>query len=680
VFVVISFFRARDKFHKFENPNRFLFGRAVPLIVLFLVVAAIVAFCIFYYFVPAAAGELAVQIGSLAIFNIFIIWIAFSLGNLVLINHQTKFPAITVLIAIAVFSTAFDLNDNHEVRKLERNVEEQDNVSFALTHWLRSRPDRAYYQARSFPHIEALNLQPESRDSQITERREYPIYVIAAQGGGLYAAHQTALALARVQDRCPAFAQHVFAISGVSGGSLGAALFSALVKFRTQNDAPIIDPTCLDKKITLDKPGWYEERVNKFMSSDFLSPLIAAGLFPDFLQRFVPFPIPQLDRARAFELSIERAWKLAVPEDDSNSFAKNFYGLWKRDGIAPALVLNSVEVQSGSRRLVSPFVFKGKTLNSLETVRPILKHNLALSTAVGLSARFPWLLPAATITGEKQRQFRLVDGGIYEYSGAATALEIAEYARGHLRYITNVHRKTGRLWDANARVQMLIISDDEILEDASQPREIAARSLARKEGYSQRKATPKGGLRIRDDSKSNLKQGFGELLSPIRSLLNSRIERAVIWVTRAFSKFCTHCYKSREYNWEQMPFPGFHGSVGLYRLNHTDYNFTLGWQLSAATRQIISAHSGYAHDCKAAISEIYSGWPWAGLVYNQNNCAACRIEHDLETSWLTLVGRLKRNIKFGAEKSIVALCRGDDLNNPDLPGPRTAQPVLRTEP
>ncbi len=675
LFVVLTYLRSRNKFNKYDNPNRFLFGRALPLTTLFLVVCAVIAFCIYYALEPNAASELAIQIGSLAIFNIFIVCLAFTLGYFTLIHHQTKFPVITVLVIVAFISTAFDLNDNHQIRLLKPNTEQQDNLSLALTRWLKSRPDLAYYQTAEFPYLDKLGLSEAQKKTQIEERRQYPIYVIAAQGGGLYAAHQTALTLARIQDRCPAFAQHVFAISGVSGGSLGAALFAALVKFRTQGKPPISDPTCLETPVRLDKPGWYEERVNIFMSSDFLSPLVAAGLFPDFIQRFLPYPIPQLDRARAFEVSLERAWKKAVPEDKKNMFARNFYRLWKQQGIVPALVLNTVEVQSGSRRLVSPFVFKGKTLNSLETMRPITKHNIRTSTAVALSARFPWLLPAATVTDDSNRQFRFVDGGIYEYSGAATALEIAEYMKGHLKYVYNVYKKTGKLWNANARVQMLVISDDEILEDASEPREIQARSLAKEEGHSQRTVRKEGGLRVRDDQGKNIRQGFGELLSPVRSLLNSRTERAIVWVTRAFDKFCPHCYKTREYNWARMPFPGFHGAVGLNRLNHTDYQFTLGWQLSHATRQVISAHSGFAHHCKAAISEIYNGWPWAGLVFNQNNCSACRIEHDLETSWYTLVARLRRNIKFGGSRSIITLCRGDDLAHPHLsPPPPVSQP------
>ena len=576
IFVAIAYFRARNKFHKFENPNRFLFGRAVPLLTLFTVVSAIAGFCVFYALAPGAASELAIQIGSLAIFNIFIVFLAFTLGYFTLVHRNTKFPVITVLVLVAVISTAFDLNDNHQIRVLKPNVEEQINLSHALTNWLQSRPDRAHYQTLEFPYLDLLGLPEAEKKAEIDERRQYPIYVIAAQGGGLYAAHQTALALARVQDRCPAFAQHIFAISGVSGGSLGAALFAALVEFHTRGGAPVTDPTCLDTPVQLAKPGWYEDRVNKFMSSDFLSPLVAASLFPDFIQRFLPFPIQRFDRARAFEVSLERAWKKAVPEDKKNTFKQNYYGLRKPNGIVPALVLNTVEVQSGSRRLVAPFAFKGKTLNSLETIRPIIKHNIRLSTAVGLSARFPWLLPAATVRGIKQWQFRFVDGGIYEYSGAATALEIAEFAKRHLSWVYRQYKETGDYWNSNARVQILVIADDEILEDASEPRETEARSLAQEEGSSQRKITESGGLRVRDDTGKNIRQGFGELLSPVRSLLNSRFERAVVWVTRTFDKFCRNCYRTRQYNWAGMPYPGFHGAVGLYRLNHTDYNFTLG--------------------------------------------------------------------------------------------------------
>jgi hypothetical protein len=41
-----------------------------------------------------------------------------------------------------------------------------------------------------------------------------------------------------------------------------------------------------------------EKRVDEFFDADSLSPLLAALLFPDFIQHFLPFPIPPFDRAR----------------------------------------------------------------------------------------------------------------------------------------------------------------------------------------------------------------------------------------------------------------------------------------------------------------------------------------------------------------------------------------------
>ena len=435
-FIGMAYFRSRRKFHKYENPNRFLLGQTIPLLGFFVMLALVAAYCIFYYVSTDGATELAIQIGSIALFNIFIISLVFILGFLSFLHYQTKFPAITVLVLLAVISTAVDLNDNHALRVIDAEPETQDKVSEALTSWMQSRPDRNFYQTAEFPYLEGNIGADETMADEIMQRRAYPIYVIAAQGGGLYAAHQTALALARIQDRCPAFAQHIFAISSVSGGSLGAALFAALVDYHTRGQPAVTDPTCIDQAVRLDEPGWYENKVNKFMGNDFISPVVAAGLFPDFLQRFIPFPINGFDRARAFEAGIERAWRKAVPEDTEYTFEKNFYRLWSPKRAVPALVLNTVEVQSGSRRLISPFRFKGQTLNSLETVLPTIKHPIRVSTAVGMSARFPWLLPAATwksegkkgglVTDESQenkqlRQFRFVDGGIYEYSGAATA-------------------------------------------------------------------------------------------------------------------------------------------------------------------------------------------------------------------------------------------------------------------
>src|SRR5262249_13319692 len=113
-----------------------------------------------------------------------------------------------------------------------------------------------------------------------------------AEGGGMAAGYHLAALLAKLQETCPTFAQHVFAISSVSGGSLGAAQFAAQAS-KSINNVPW--QPCRGTPIDSE----YSRNAREFFRADFLSPLVAATLFPDLLQRVLPFPIAALDRARA---------------------------------------------------------------------------------------------------------------------------------------------------------------------------------------------------------------------------------------------------------------------------------------------------------------------------------------------------------------------------------------------
>ncbi len=62
----------------------------------------------------------------------------------------------------------------------------------------------------------------------------YPVFIVAAQGGGIYAASTASAFLTRMQDECSGFGQHVFAISGVSGGAVGATVFGELLVSQKQ--------------------------------------------------------------------------------------------------------------------------------------------------------------------------------------------------------------------------------------------------------------------------------------------------------------------------------------------------------------------------------------------------------------------------------------------------------------
>src|SRR5262249_15240194 len=121
-----------------------------------------------------------------------------------------------LLVGLALFLAFLDANDNHKVRQMElmsnRTAEQipgSISLEKAFDHWLHPR-QRTW-------------------SGKTTGVGPYPVYVIAARGGGIYAAAHTASLLSTLADLYPTFVDHIFAISAVSGGSLGAGIFSALV-------------------------------------------------------------------------------------------------------------------------------------------------------------------------------------------------------------------------------------------------------------------------------------------------------------------------------------------------------------------------------------------------------------------------------------------------------------------
>jgi len=296
---------------------------------------------------------------------------------------QTKIPGITILIVLIFVSSAFNSNDNHRFRqfsKPEKSVLPALESSFQQ--WLANRPD-----------LDKFSNKP------------YPVYIAAAQGGGIYAAYHAATAFTRLTEYFPSFAQHVFAISGVSGGSLGASAFSSLVNVGEITGQPL------------------SQKASQLFSSDLLAPLLTMGLFPDLIQRFIFFPIYDWDRGTGLEVAFEKAWdKLSLPNQD-NPLRQSFYQHWHPQGKAPALVLNTTVVETGDRLVISPFKIQLPNKENIAIDEPNL--DLKLSTAAVLSARFPYFTPVGWYQRSSDNsKLSLADGGYFDNSGIPTALDI----------------------------------------------------------------------------------------------------------------------------------------------------------------------------------------------------------------------------------------------------------------
>ncbi len=244
----------------------------------------------------------------------------------------------------------------------------------------------------------------------------YPVYLVAAGGGGIRAAYWTAGILTSLQDRDPHFARHTFAISGVSGGSFGAMAFVGLA---TGGDA------CRVTSGELPAAWPLAAQASVLLAGDFLAPSLGAMLYPDLVQRFFPVAVPRADRALAFEERWENRWREMVGDD---WLAQSYEALSPPapECDRPLLLLNATTVAGGKRALVAPLPVTPQEFPDAIDVRSIVPLGMRKSTAAHLSARFMYVSPAATVpaTTRGGTWGHLVDGGYFENSGTATLTDV----------------------------------------------------------------------------------------------------------------------------------------------------------------------------------------------------------------------------------------------------------------
>jgi hypothetical protein len=320
-------------------------------------------------------------------------------------------------------------------------------------------------------HHRAVRPLPEARSRSASYQ-----WFVATAGGGSRAGYWTATVLGTLEDQTKRkFSDHVVAISGVSGGSLGAAIFRSLLP---------LDPRLIDSRS-------YATLGQEAAAGDFLGPVLATlfthDLWPSFSNIWAPVSSEtdwffMGDRAVALERSWEERWAAAVcgatnPDCVKNnrmagSFLKlfgdpdpkpakpdmEFRPLPPSERPWPALLLNGTAVETGARIVTSNLKVECKTPNGsgppctrIRDVSDLLAHlnaeetkrsdlDLRLSTAVSNSARFPFIGPAAVTpiavrlppdTKDPKKNdedtgilARLVDGGYFENFAATTLREL----------------------------------------------------------------------------------------------------------------------------------------------------------------------------------------------------------------------------------------------------------------
>ncbi len=569
---------------KYSEANRWLFSTPAVLTMITFSVGLVTLFA-----APLSAGmsvNAAWTLGTPALFCLFIIVFSYFATGLSIVAQRFGVPVIPVIAVYAALLSLADCNDNHAVSVAKSDIAGRRPVlREAFLDWYQARADRAFYERQGKP---------------------YPVFLVTAAGGGLYAADFAATGLARLQDGCAAFAQHTFAISGVSGGSFGGAMFTTLLAGTPQVSADEIvggDP-CGSGRRTGGQGG-LEAQVRALVTQDYLAPVVAAGLFTDFPQRLLPFPIAALDRSRAFDATLDEVWKRTRPVcigEGCRPFSKLFLETWRPTDRAPALVLNTTNVDVGYRTVLAPFVIANNVpgeYSALQDFHDALAGgkesasggDVTLATAIGLSSRFPWLMPAASVALPDGRpKLRLLDGGIFENSGVDTLSDMMiDLAAFELPPGQRPPSLRGEPW---IEFHPLVIS-----------------------GYQLNQASRDSGLR-------------GELLSPVSAMLSARVQRAGMASYRMFLQRGYNCGKASQ---SEKCRPG---GVRFLVLNHEDFRLPLGWQLSTFTRDVVVHHVGQADQCDPipSIKDMFVGpssYQRRQYTVRENNCTACAVRQTL---------------------------------------------------
>lgn len=279
------------------------------------------------------------------------------------------------------------------------------------------------------------------------DRRVVPLLLVSSSGGGIRAAAWTSFVLDCVFERtetddgpCAGLRdaesrlERVAVMSGVSGGALGLAEYTSHV---------------LDG---VSGPGGSDQWVDQVLGDDYLAPSIGWLFFVDLPRSVVGFGTGISNRAEV----MERTWEASWP-DDVAGLRRGVLSLWRSN--MPPLIFNGTSVNDGCRVNVSALDADGgspevpscsglgssdgtaggafgATHDVVDFLCP--SDDLALSTAAGMSARFPVVSVAGRLAADPNRRCRgekdgavfVVDGGYLEGSGAGTLLDSWEALSG----------------------------------------------------------------------------------------------------------------------------------------------------------------------------------------------------------------------------------------------------------
>ena len=400
------------------------------------------------------------------------------------VGRYLRVPIISLVLLASALLT-YLLGDNYSVRliNVQRHLKEVVNAQAGKSDGYDLAQGKGGIEQR--PQLdEVVRLWQRANNCELDGAACPRPIIIAASGGASRAGFYTASVIGRLLDKADglpphAFRKRLFAISSVSGSSVGAVMTVAALAASEGEQPCNADGFWLryDAKVT----DW-RSCLEALTSGDFLTPVFAGLVFRDTL-RFIGALASVdsgwrwSDRASLIEQSWERHFRTSLrPQaEPAASCLRNldcpFLTLRPHEAAdhvvwLPLLLLNGASVSTGQRIVTStiyPWYWSRKAQcplvaeNNDQKNCPVLDHaydfhwlihngaekvakspaeeeqllnDVRLSTAAHNSARFPLISPPGEVRDQLNNVVdRIVDGGYFENFGAQTALELATAIR-----------------------------------------------------------------------------------------------------------------------------------------------------------------------------------------------------------------------------------------------------------
>lgn len=266
----------------------------------------------------------------------------------------------------------------------------------------------------SAPSIDPIDVAAPAQDNLV---------IVAAAGGGSWAAGWTARGLEQLMANRPALRREIRLLSAVSGGSVGAAY--------------VLDGLLRDGASDVPR-ALHDARVRATASS---LAAVAYGLAFRDVPRLMTGGLynPGKDRGQLLEEEWARIAAAPVlgeevgarPKPREGKRALRSLNVSIRDGTVPAPIFGTTVMEAGQRLMITPITFPGSvrapTLQEFlfGTAAATPEPDVDLWTAARLSATFTYVSPAARSWLDVRRSQRehLIDGGYYDNYGVAAALD-----------------------------------------------------------------------------------------------------------------------------------------------------------------------------------------------------------------------------------------------------------------